>query len=1004
MNAIGYFIKIDLPARTVTVLSLALVLLTLRAPAQSLQPVSSPDPQLEPYASAGGDSSLPVVTFDGRYVAFASTANNLVLLANSVPLEKDFPPKLNVYVRDRVDGTTALASISITGTSGGNGHSVPLGLSYDGQFVLFESDASNLSPGDTNAANDIFLRDMVAGTTILVSVGTSGSAAKGASRNATMTPDGRYVAFASEGSNLVPGDTNGIADVFVRDIQAGATVLASVGAVAVGGALYLNRSDSPAITPDGRYVAFYSTATNLVPAAPKGGDVYVRDLSAGTTTWVSIDARSIVRSNLYLLDTVSCNHVISDDGQFVAFETSSSPGLVLRYNLATGLTDLVHANALGASIPYENASDLDMTPDGRFIAFVARTNGSDTCIRLWDAASGTSALVSGTPSNTVPQHSACESPAFDRSGRFVSFLANASGLTADSTNAVTHAYLRDTVENTTTLLDVCTNGLCASIGPMTLTAPLHNGRFVVFDSQDENIAGSDRNRAIDIFLRDVEAGTTELVSARNSSLPSASASGLSLLCSGAVSSDGRWVAFASDANDLAPNDDNPGRYLQLFLRDVAEGTNVLVSIASSGFSGNRSSTEASLSADGRYVAFSSYASDLVAADANGKQDVFVRDMQAGATTLVSVNAAGTGSGNNPSYAPQVSGDGRFILFRSTASTLAAGGFSGENLFLRDTQTGTTYALTTAGVVSDAMTPDGRWIAYVDSAGASQGKLYVWDSLAATCISTNTATVVLKTVGISPDGNRVAFCSASGTFSVWAWDRSAGSTRQLFSAGIVPARPVLSFGPAGESLAFIANSGQVYCYDFASDSSVLVSKSHQTGAPADGASDSPCIGADGRFVAYRSKAGDLVSGDTNGIADVFLYDRQTGSNTLLSASRTGASSADGLSLAPVFSGDGRTLVFSSWASDIVANDFNLQLDVIAYSFFYASILPGSAPGDATWLWWPSTPGKTYQVQFKDNLDDPVWLDLSGTTSDSHYRSALQISTSGTSHKFYRVVSF
>ena len=174
---------------------------------------------------AGGDdnSAAPSLSPDGRFVVFTSAANDLVPGGNSFY-------SLNVFLRDRTSNTTVLVSGNLSGTGGGNGNSMLGQVSTNGQFVVFQSDASNLVPNDTNGVTDIFVRDLVAGTTTLVSVSTNGGPANGASTDPVMTPDGRYVAFISSASNLVPGDTNGIPDVFVRDLVAGTNCLVSVGA------------------------------------------------------------------------------------------------------------------------------------------------------------------------------------------------------------------------------------------------------------------------------------------------------------------------------------------------------------------------------------------------------------------------------------------------------------------------------------------------------------------------------------------------------------------------------------------------------------------------------------------------------------------------------------------------------------------------------------------------------------------------------------------------------
>ena len=180
-----------------------------------------------PQAGGSGDSGLSIISRDGRYVLFASTANNLTLTNNNNSV---LPRRFNVFLRDRLASTTTLVSVNMAGNGGGNGDSFPTGISTNGQFALFESSASDLVAGDTNNASDIFVRDVVNGLTTLVSVSTNGTSGNGTSRGSVMTGNGRYVAFVSTASNLVPGDTNGIADVFVRDLQAGTTTLASVGA------------------------------------------------------------------------------------------------------------------------------------------------------------------------------------------------------------------------------------------------------------------------------------------------------------------------------------------------------------------------------------------------------------------------------------------------------------------------------------------------------------------------------------------------------------------------------------------------------------------------------------------------------------------------------------------------------------------------------------------------------------------------------------------------------
>ncbi|HXF11063.1 MAG TPA: hypothetical protein VN625_09770, partial [Desulfuromonadaceae bacterium] len=386
--------------------------------------------------TADSDSSTPVISADGRYVLFSSAANNLVLTNSSGPVPNSVPHYMNTYVRDRVAGTTMLVSVNLQGT-GGNGSSFPVEISTNGQYAVYESVADDLVANDSNTLNDIFIRDTINHTTVLVSASTNGMAGNGMSYGAVMTPAGRYVAFVSSANNLVPNDTNGIPDVFVRDVLSGTTTLVSTGAVSAASSS-ANGSALPAITPDGRFIAFYSTATNLVPGMTRIGEVYVRDRQTGTTVCASTNARVLFGSS----NIVSCNHAISDDGRYVAFEsfptnvsTLAGRGGVFRHDLQTGVTDIVYTNANAPlTLSFENIHNLDMTPDGRFVALVANNTNStgNTVINLWDAQTGTNIVVSVNFSNGLPVVGICDSPIFSAGGQSLAFLCNGTNVTTNT--------------------------------------------------------------------------------------------------------------------------------------------------------------------------------------------------------------------------------------------------------------------------------------------------------------------------------------------------------------------------------------------------------------------------------------------------------------------------------------------------------------------------------------------------------------------------------------------
>lgn len=225
----------------------------------------------------GNDNAdAPNISDDGRYIAFASASTNLV--------PDDTNGSADIFVRDLQTGITNRISVS----SGGeqvNGHNWMGDISSDGGIVVYTSSASNLVPGDTNGCKDIFLYSTFAGTTRRI-CGWSGMQGNADSENPSISADGRYVVFESDASNLVAGDTNGIRDIFLYDSAMDQTLRVSVDSA---GTQANNVSSAPRVSGNGRYVVFYSAATNLVPTDTNGyTDFFIRDMQTGVTTLVSI--------------------------------------------------------------------------------------------------------------------------------------------------------------------------------------------------------------------------------------------------------------------------------------------------------------------------------------------------------------------------------------------------------------------------------------------------------------------------------------------------------------------------------------------------------------------------------------------------------------------------------------------------------------------------------------------------------------------------------------------
>lgn len=992
-------------------IGLAIVSLAGSVIAAPFQSVSVRDPSQTAPAGGSGDSWTPILTPDGRYVLFSSLANNLALNATSNALPVSLAPHLNVFLRDRTSGQTTLVSPNLAGTGGGNGDSLPTAISDDGRFALFESSAGDLVSGDTNGVTDVFLRDVVSNVTYLVSVATNGGFANGVCRGSTMTPDGSLIAFVSAANNLVPGDTNGIPDVFVRDMQNGTTTLVSAGARAFN-PFALTGSEAPDLTTDGRFVVFYTTATNLVAGGPSGGgDIYLRDLWAGTTTWVSSSARSVLGSS----NAVSFNISAGEKAAFIAYEActnfpSSMPhgrGVILRFNLYNGLTDIIHTNAYVPPSNPEEIRTLDMTPDGRFVTFVANTNGAPgtTCILRWDADSGLTTLVSPDLAGNTSTNAISDSPTIDPTGRFVAFLSSATNRVANLLHGDYHLYLRDIQAGTTTLLDVDTNGFGSGVSPATAPRLSADASVVAFESPDAGLVPNDRNHDYDVFVRNLSANSNELISAHDPALPSLTPNGPNAISPNSVSADGRLVAFTSEADNLMPNFTNGFR--NVFVRDLISGTTVLASVATNGGPADGICSEPAISGNGRYVVFTSAADNLVPGDTNRASDVFVRDLQAGTTTLVSVNTNGSASGNGLSEAPVISSDGTFVLFQSRASNIAPGSSPAESLFIRNTQTQVTYVLTlNFGVLSASMTPDGRLVAFTDTGSPNTGKFYVWDSQADARIETNFVALGLGWISLSPDGNKVACVSSAGFTLV---DRAARTQRIFAPLYTIGSRVGLRFSADSRFLAYVTSSAlagtnQVYVYDALTQSNLLVSTAFGTPTAGNAHSDWPDISADGRFIVYRSLATNLLPTPTsNTVPNLYLYDRIAGTSTLLSADRLNGGPADNRSLSPVFSADGHTLLFQSWASDLVPGDFNHWDDIFAQALFYATISAGKTPDFGPIISWAARPGETYEVQFKEHLDDPIWQPITGSILVNGSQASLVDETLTAGTRFYRVVA-
>jgi Tol biopolymer transport system component len=447
------------------------------------------------------------------------------------------------------------------------------------------------------------------GITTRVSVAGDEMEGNSSSLFSSISGDGRYVAFISQASNLVPNDTNGHVDVFVRDREFGLTERASVSSgYAQGNADSTFEFEAPAISADGRYVAFSSAASNLVPGDTNNfcdfngtapcADIFVRDRYAGTTERVSVDSGgNQAFSN-------SFNPAISADGRFVTFWSYA-------WNLVAGDDQLCYFSVGGF---WYNCGD----------------------VFVHDRETGATSRVSVAAGQQANGDS--WAPAISADGRFVAFQSNASNLVAEgdpmcsldgSPASCTDVFLHDRQTGATSRVSVASAGTEAnsnSVAP----AISGDGRFVSFSSMADNLVPGDTNEDIDTFVHDRQTGATERANVDSLGNQANSGVGYSNAPPAPLTADGRFVAFESAASNLVDNDSCvPGVDFfcsDIFVHDRQAGETIRVSVDSASGEANRDSHNPAISADGRFIAFESYASNLVVGDTNGGWDVFVHDL------------------------------------------------------------------------------------------------------------------------------------------------------------------------------------------------------------------------------------------------------------------------------------------------------------------------------------------------------------------------------------------
>ncbi|MEO7795175.1 MAG: hypothetical protein ABIV06_10415, partial [Thermoanaerobaculia bacterium] len=883
---------------------------------------------------------------DGRFVVLNSGATGWV----SGVVDLNGSP--DVYLWDRLSGSQTLVShVAGDASTASNAGSYPFAVSDDGRFVAFFSSSSDLVEGqdDTNGLADIFLWDGDTGEVFLASHAAAGTATAGNERSVGtgMSADGRHVLFQSFADDLVAaaGDGNQLGDAFVWDRDTQEVTLVSHASGAPGTAADLE-SQPAAISSDGRYVVFSSSATDLLIGgldANGAQDAFEWDRTTGEVTLLSHAAGSTSAAN-----AGSAGRAITPDGRYVVLNSGATdllstpsgpigPQALFVWDRQDDSMRLVsHVPASMTSGP--DADFGAITPDGQHLAFASESTalvagGSDSNFSsdgfLWSADTGGVVLLSHTAGSATTTGNYVSNPvAISDDGVFVLLESKATNLVPGGTdsNGESDAFLWDAASGTAAFISHVTgNVTTAGNGGSSPHSMSADGGLVALSSYaDDLLAGvSDGNGANDAVLWQRSDDTASLIS---SAAVAAVTGGNGVVVPVALSSDGLFAVFHSASENLVAAEVDTNNGLDVFHWSRSSETIALVSHAAGApaVAGNGPGEAVAMSPEGRFVLFLSLASNLVAGatDANASVDAFVWDHDTGETVLVS-HAAGlpATAANGASTPIAMSTDGNYVLFTSSATDLVAAATDGNGatdvfLWNRGTDAITLVshaagAALTAGngfAVAMAMSDNGRYIQFFAAASnlvvggsdpnGSVEDAFSWDRLSGlvTLIShpesltTTTANGKSIPVATSADGRFVVFASRANN---------------------------LISGESDPNLGF-----DLFQWDELSGQVTLISRAASSPTTAgDEVAVFEAMSADGRFVAYSSSASALVSGqvDANGPnGDAYLWDRTTGLVQLIShVPGDTATTADGASRPTSISADGRYVALASTSSDLIA---------------------------------------------------------------------------------------
>lgn len=733
-------------------------------------------------------------------------------------------------------------------------------LTPDGRFVLLQTDALNFTTGSSSSGDRTLLLDRSTGRFEAALRGRTGRPILDGPDHAQLSHDGRYVAFALESQarphdGLVAGS-----QAYLRDRQTGALWLASADAQGNPGTGFI---EALQLSGDGRFVVLETDGQLLPEDTDSAADIYVYDRELGSTVLASTDA------GLFLDTDPATEPSVSDDGRFVVFRAGRDDAeQVYLRDLQLGTTERVSEGPNGMA--NEASWSPSISGDGLLIAFASFATNLDPAARFGNGTLFVHDVVTGstraiTPDGAEPYHLR-----MSQDGSHVAFVAQGVNLVSGDTNDRADILIVPTdgsgpIErvNVGEAGQQAASGFGFNVGLYSIDA---SGDLIAFISEDDGLVAEDQNGVEDLLLRRRSAGDTVLLSkatvapavigASNSSRPAT-------CCRRAISADGRRVVFSSFSDILVANDSNGLE--DIFVHDRDTRAVRALSVTPGGQTGNSWSSSAEISADGRFVVFHSRATDLVGEATGGVFQVYLHDLEAGTTQLVSRDL-GDLPGNADSLSPTLSADARYLAFSTRAGNmlpgLGAGALGNPMVVMIDLVEGTRRLVSRgpSGELPNQLSEPVTFAAHGNhllfwSAATNLGFGTGGSGLYRYTLSTDTvalATVhadgsagqgIVERVGaISADGRYVAFEALYGAYV----PGQQQSTRQVFLRDVQDGTTVEAERLPG----------------------TVLDQSTRLGGLSD----------DGRYVLFSSLSPDILPEQDRGIlgedSDLFLFDRST----------------------------------------------------------------------------------------------------------------------------------